>query len=82
MIEPTRQVPENPLGLLGGRAVPGLTQSLLARAWQRRLHLSVPASPNSTGIGTIPGYLLLGDVAESEAVMTHGVLVKTRVLMA
>jgi hypothetical protein len=32
---------------------------LLARAWQRRLHLSVPASPNSTGIGTIPALELL-----------------------
>jgi hypothetical protein len=28
MIEPTRQVPENPLSLLGGRTVPSLTQYL------------------------------------------------------
>ena len=29
VIEPTRQVPENTLGLLSGRTVPSLTQHLL-----------------------------------------------------
>src|SRR5271165_4187321 len=35
MIEPTRQVPENPLSLLGGRTVPSLTQYLLDSGMQR-----------------------------------------------
>src|ERR1019366_7144320 len=37
VIEPTRQAPENPLGLLGGRTVPGLTQHLLDPGVQRRV---------------------------------------------
>ncbi len=37
MIEPTRQVLENPLGLLGGRVIPGLTQYLLDPGVQRRV---------------------------------------------
>ena len=37
MIEPTRQVPENPLSLLGGRTVPSLTQYLLDSGMQRRV---------------------------------------------
>ena len=35
MIEPTRQVPQNSLGLLGGRTVPSLTQYLLDPGVQR-----------------------------------------------
>ena len=37
MIKPTRQGPENALGLLGGRAVPSLTQYLLDSGMQRRV---------------------------------------------
>src|SRR5262245_43624228 len=37
MIEPTRQVAQNALGLFGGRAVPGLTQHLLDAGVQRRV---------------------------------------------
>ena len=37
MIEPTRQVPENPLGLLGGRTIPCLTKDLLDPGVQRRV---------------------------------------------
>jgi hypothetical protein len=37
MREPTRQVPENALGLLGGRTVPSLTQHLLDPGVQRRV---------------------------------------------
>jgi hypothetical protein len=37
VIEPPRQVLENALGLLGDRAVPGLTQHLLDPSVQRRI---------------------------------------------
>jgi hypothetical protein len=37
VIEPTRQVPENPFGLLGGRTIPSLTQHLLDPGVQRRV---------------------------------------------
>ena len=37
MVEPTRQVPENPLSLLSGRTVPSLTQYLLDAGMQRRV---------------------------------------------
>src|SRR5271168_3871240 len=45
VIEPARQVLENPLGLLGGRAVPGLTQHLLDPGMQRRVEPLNDVSP-------------------------------------